>query len=240
MGRKKKQQMQTSAVREIVLNEDESQESYIFADGCRDIKDFLAPAGIKLTSEQDLMIEDNYTRTFVLSGIRPTTMIGWLDDLYNYDGDMDTCVYIEPVDERRAIDELTKKIAQYEASQLVEAQKGSIKNTTKNANILKELYRQRQLLEANLENMFKVEVLAQMFQKDLKTLNKESQKLITRMAGKKNKLMPLFLRQEEGFRSTRPFGINHITDYYRNFGTGAAGDCFPFYNAEYSQEHGYM
>lgn len=240
MAKKKKQVEVKPEVREIVFNDDSSKESYIFSDGCRDIKDFLAPAGIQMTSEQDLLVEDCYTRGFVMTGMRPMTQIGWLDDLYNYNGDMDTCVYIEPVDERRAIDELTKKIAQYEANQLVEAQKGSIKNTTKNANILKELYRQRSLLEANMENMFKVEILAQMYQKDLKELNKESQKLITRMAGKKNKLMPLFLRQEEAYRSTRPFGINHITDWYRNFGTGAAGDCFPFYNVEYSQDHGYM
>ena len=240
MAKKHKQMETNSAVREIVLNDDRSKESYIFSDGCRDIKDFLAPAGVQLTSEQELLVEDCYTRGFVMTGIRPTTQIGWLDDLYNYNGDMDTCVYIEPVEERRAIDELTKQIAQYEANQLVEAQKGSIKNTTKNANILKELYRQRSQLESNLENMFKVEILAQMYNSDLKELNKESQKLVTRMAGKKNKLMPLFLRQEEAYRSTRPFGINHITDWYRNFGTGSAGDCFPFYNAEYSQDHGYM
>lgn len=238
MKKKKEQEIE---VREIVFNDNDAQEdARILADGCRDEKDFLVPSGIQKTSEQELLVEDNYTRGFVLSGIRPTTEIGWLDALFNYNGDMDSCVYIEPVDERKAIDELTKKISQYEASQLVEAERGSIKNTTRNANILKELYQQRALLEQNRENMFKVEVLAQMYQYSLKVLNKESQKLISRMAGKKNKLMPLFLRQEEAYRSTRPFGINHITDYYRNFGTGAASDCFPFYNAEYSQDHGIM
>lgn len=240
MARKKKEQ-QEPVIEEVVLNKPKHVQDTALADGCRDVKDLIAPSSILLSDEGDVMkVDEQYVQTFVMNGIRPNTYIGWLNELYDYNGDMDTAVFIEPVDERVAIDELTKKISQYETDQLLEAEKGSIRNTTRNSAILKELYAQRAKLEQSQENMFLVEILVNLFNKDKRELGKDAQKLISRMAGQKNRIMPLYLRQDEGFRSVLPLGVNYIDDFYRNFGTGAVSDCFPFYNAEFSQEYGYM
>lgn len=239
IGRKKDKN--APVVEEVVLNKPKHVTDTVLADGCRSIKDLIAPSAILLDDEGEyLKIENQYVQTFVLNGIRPNTYIGWLNELFNYQGDMDTAIYLEPVDERVAIEELTKKISQYETAQIIERENGSIRNITRNQAILQELYAQRARLEQSHENMFLVEILCNLFNRDKRELGKEAQKLTSRMAGQKNRLMPLFLRQDEGFRSVLPLGINYIDDFYRNFGTGAAGDCFPFYNAEYSQEEGYM
>lgn len=235
-GKKKKGPM----VEEVVLNKPKHVQDTVLADGCRSLKDLIAPSSILLDEDDVMKIDDQYVQTFVLNGIRPNTYMGWLNTLYDYKGDMDTAVYIEPVDERIAIDELTKKISQYETEQLIEREKGSVKNTTKNQAMLNDLYAQRARLERSQENMFLVEILCNLFNQDRRELGKEAQKLVSKLAGQKNRLMPLYLRQDEGFRSVLPLGVNYIDDFYRNFGTGAVSDCFPFYNAEYSQDTGYM
>lgn len=238
MAKNKRQELE---IREVVINKPKHVQDTVLADGSRSIKDLLAPSSITINEDGETMkVDEQYVETLVLSGIRPNTDIGWLNDLYNYPGDMDTAVYVEPVDERIAIDELTKKISQYETQMAIDREKGSIKNTTRNQAILNDLYAQRARLEQSHENMFLVEILCNMFNKDRRELGKAVQKLVSRMAGQKNRLMPLYLRQDEGFRSVLPLGVNYIDDYYRNFGTGAVGDCFPFYNAEFSQETGYM
>ena len=93
--------------REVVLNSKRSDYD-VLADGCCSIKDLLAPASIKLNSETELMIENNYSRTYVLSGIQPQVHIGWLDPLFSPGFDVDTAIYIakqigydwDPNDER--------------------------------------------------------------------------------------------------------------------------------------------
>ena len=233
---KKKDNVQ---IEEIVLNS-KKRRTGILEDGCRSIKDLIAPASIFFPdSENELQVEDNYVRTYVLSGIQPNVHIGWLDPLFNPEYDTDTAIYIEPVEDRLAEETLTEQIAQKEAELLQERENQSIKNTTKLEAQLRDLYAQRQKVEAHTENLFLVEILTALYSKTLKGLNKNEQKLQAKI-GKRNKLMPLYLRQDEGYRSILPFGINRIPDYYRTFGTGAAGDCFPFYNTEFSQENGLM
>lgn len=233
MGKKKKQkQIQVS------LSENKKIESTLFQDGSRSVRQLFAPSSIQYTSEHELKIENNYVRSFVVNGYPSRVYIGWMDNLYSYRGDMDTAVHIEPSNERTALDELTEKITQYEAQYQTEMEKGSIKNISSLESKIKALYEQRSKLEQNFESMFHVSTSAAMYHKDLKMLNKEAQKFQSRANGLKLGVMPLTLRQDDGFKSTSPFGVNFVGDYFRNMNTGALSTMFPFYNSEASHPNG--
>lgn len=217
---------------------DKKGKNSVFVQGARSIKDMLAPASIDRSSEYELRVEEKYNRNFVLSGYPSNLYIGWMDELYNYEGDMDVAIHIEPADERSALNELTDKITQYESQLAIETEKGSIKNLTQLQTKISQLYQQRAMLEQNHENQFKIETFASLYADDLKTLNKEAQKLDNRLSGRKIKLMPLYMRQDEAYRSVLPYARPRIYDYYRNINTGALTSCFPFYNAEISHDNG--
>lgn len=210
----------------------------IYQDGSRSVKQLIAPASIHYTSEHEIKIENNYVRTFVISGYPANVSIGWLDAMYSYDGDMDVAVYIEPSNERTAFDELTDKITQYETEYSTEVERGSVKKTTLLASKIKALYEQRSLLEQNYESMYHVATFCAMYSDDLKTLNKEAQKFQSRLSSTRMTVMPLLLRQDDGFKTCSPYCIPEITDYYRNMNTSALSAFFPFYNSEVNHANG--
>lgn len=222
----------------VVKIEEEEGSSHILADGSRSEKQLIAPSSIQYTSEHELKVENNFARSFVINGYPPRVQIGWLRDFYGYDGDMDVSVFVIPANERTALDELTEKITQYEAQLQTETEKGSIKNTTSLMSKIEALRQQRAKLEQNYESMFHVSTFCTMYNHELRELNKEAQKFQSRIAGKKMSVMPLSLRQDDGFRTCSPYNMPSIHDFYRNVNTGALSAFFPFYNSDVNHPGG--
>lgn len=210
----------------------------VFTAGSRDIYQLLAQASVALTSEKELKVENNYVKTFVINGYPANVWLNWMDYIYSYDGDMDTAIYIEPTNERTALDALTEKITQYESQLMIEIEKGGNKNVSSLQAKIKALYDQRAKLEQNYENMFHVSTFCALYNSDLKELNKDTQRFLSRLSGRKINMMPLNLRHDDGYKTCSPFGILSIPDYSRNMNTGALSTMFPFYNPDFYDPNG--
>ncbi|MDF2879522.1 MAG: conjugal transfer protein TraC [Clostridiaceae bacterium] len=210
----------------------------VLGKGIRTIKDLFAPPSFDRSDEDCVKVGNKFVRSFVMNGYPSNVSVGWLDYLFNYDGDMDTVIYVDPADERTALDELTNKITQFEAQLSIELDKGNIKNVTRLKNTINSLYEQRERLEQNYENLFHVEILSNLYTNNKEELDKQTQLIDNKLKGRKINLMPLYLRQDDGYKSVLPFGKNYIGDKYRNFNSGALTACFPFYNSEISHNNG--
>lgn len=209
----------------------------ILTGGTRTKKQLMAPAGVAYPDENQLLVENNYVRSYVMN--YPSTVgVGSLDTLFSYRGDVDTVFHIEPTDTAAAIDELTEQIVKYETQRIQENDGGSIKNSTSIPAKLQVLYEQRAKLEQNYESMFRVSSLFDMFGSNKEKLNKESQKFVAKLNGSRIHVMPLTLREDDGFRTVSPYGVNKVPDYYRNMNTGALSALFPFYNPEINHVNG--
>lgn len=206
--------------------------------GVPTLKDMMAPPSFDRTEFDHLGIGDRVMRSFLLSGFPKHIMVGWADKLYNYDGDLDMTIHINPMDEREAIDELTDKITQYEAQLDVESEKGQTRNMTRLGNQITELVREREKIEQNYISMFQVQMICNLYGKTVDQLDKETQMLDNTLRGKKIKLMPLHLRQDQGYKSGMPFGKTWLPKNFRNFSSEGLTACFPFYNAEISHPSG--
>lgn len=210
----------------------------VLGKGIRSVKDLFAPPSFDRSHEDYLKVGNKFVRSFVLNGYPSNVSVGWLDSLFSYDGDMDTAIYVEPADERTALDELTAKITQFEAQYAIESERGNIRNSTRLRNTIMQLYEQRERLEQNFENLFYVEIASNLYAESEEDLNKQTQKLDNRLRGRKIDLMPVYLRQDDGYKTVLPFGKPYIVDKYRNFNSGALTACFPFYNSEISHKTG--
>ena len=193
---------------------------------------------IDRSREDCLKIGNKYCRSFVVNGFPSIVQVGWLDDLFNSEGDMDTAIYVQPADDREALDELTAKITQFEAQLDIEMKRGNIRNITKLQATIEQLYDQRRKLEQNYENFFYIHIVSNLYENSLESLDKQTQKLTNRLKGRKIDLSPMYLRQEDAYKSGLPFGVNFIKDKMRNFNSGALTACFPFYNSEVSHKNG--
>lgn len=234
----KKKKSKTQQVEKVEKTVVSSESSSALGKGIRNIKDLFAPPSFDRSNENYIKVGNKYVRSFVMNGFPSTVSVGWLDHLFNYDGDMDTAIYIEPADERAALDELTAKITQFEAELQIEMQRGNIRNITRLKNIVSQLYAQRERLEQNWENLFYVQIASNLYADSEEDLEKQTQKLDNKLKGRKIYMMPVYLRQDDGYKTVLPFGKSYLPDMYRNFNSGALTACFPFYNSEISHNTG--
>ena len=235
-GKKKKNE---KSIDEIRFDEVEnSSKQDVLAKGSRNLKDMIAPSCFDRGHESYMKVGNKYVRNFMLHGYPSVVYVSWLDNLYNYNGDMDVTLHIEPANEREALEQLTNKITQYESQLSIELEKGNIKDTTRIQSQIQELYRQRQALERNFESLFYLEVSANLFANSVEQLDKETQILDNKLKGRKINLLSSDLRQDDGYKTCSPYGKAYIHDCFRNMNTGALSGCFPFYNSEIMHESG--
>lgn len=231
----------TKAVEEDVidLKEKENKEK-VLEPYVRTVKDLFAPFDISIPEDDPscIVVNNKYIRSFVMQGYPSMVHMKWLDSIYNYNGNIDTSVYIEPADDRQAQQELTKKITQYQAQLAIEEEKGKVTHTTELMNKISELYSEREKIEQNRESIYHIAISSNLICNSKKELDKETQLLDNRLGGKRMSFMPMYLRMDEGFKNALPFANIYTKDKLRNANTGSLGTCFPFYNSELSHDDG--
>ena len=205
--------------------------------GDRTVKDFIA-VDVDRTSEEYMKVGGKYVRSFLLNGYPSIVQVGWLEDLYSFDGDVDTVIHVMPSDERGALDQLTAKITQFEAQLEMESKKGNIRNITLLQDKISSLVAQRRALEQNYENLYYIQIGANIYDDSVESLKKQTEKLIGKLKGRRINVDEMYLRQEESYKSVLPIGQSFVKDKFRNFNSGALSACFPFYYSEISHKNG--
>ncbi len=202
--------------------------------------DFLAPENFEITSEKtnSLIVNDKHVRNFIMQGYPSVVYVKWLDSIYNYKGDMDTAIYVEPTDDRAAQKVLSAKLTQYQAQLEIELQKGRNTYITELQGKINDIYQEREKLERNRESLYKISISSNLITDNEKDLDRETQILTNSLAGKRMTFMPTYLRMDDGFKTALPMGTVYIKDKLRNVNTGVLSACFPFYNSELSHPGG--
>ena len=154
-GKKKKMQTKSD---EFLVNLNESDEykkdTDVLDRGMVRLKDLLAPSSFDRSNPDYMIVGRQYIRNFIMEGFPNQCFVGWLDNLYSYDGDLDTIIHVEPTDDREALDSLTAKITQYQSQLEIEMQKGSVKDVTRLRDAIQGFYEERSKLERNTDKFF--------------------------------------------------------------------------------------
>ena len=237
--KKKRPDMDVPAFQDApVLGQDVSLTKNRLSNGIPHKKDLIAPPHVDRSSPDHLQVGPKFIRNFIIAGFPKQIGVGWANSIYNYEGDLDLSIHINPTDERTAMDELTTKITQFEAQLETELEKGSNRNITRLRTQIDDLYEERRKAEQNYISLFSIQMIMNLFTDSLEQLNKESQLLENSLKGHKIKLMSTVLRQDMGYKSALPFAKSWLPRSYRNFNSEGLTACYPFYNAEISHPSG--
>lgn len=238
-GKKKNTDMDVPAFQDApVLGQDVSATKNRLSNGIPHKKDLIAPPHVDRSSPDHLQVGAKFVRNFIIAGFPKQIGVGWANSLYNYEGDLDLAIHINPTDERTAMDELTTKITQFEAQLETELEKGSNRNITRLRTQIDDLYEERRKAEQNYISLFSIQMIMNLYTNSMEQMNKESQLLENSLKGHKIKLMNNFLRQDMGYKSALPYGKSWLPRNYRNFNSEGLTACYPFYNAEISHPSG--
>ena len=105
----------TSVASFDVLGQDTSSTKNRLNNGIPAKKDLIAPPHFDRSSPDHMQVGSKFVRNFLVAGFPKQISVGWANAMYNYDGDLDLALHVNPTDERTAMDELTSKITQCEA-----------------------------------------------------------------------------------------------------------------------------
>lgn len=204
------------------------------------LKDMIAPPAFDRSEPDHIKVNNKVVRSFLISGYPTLVHVMWLNSLYNSEDDLDIQIHVVPLDEREALDELTNKITQFQAQLALEMEKGSNRNITRLQSQITDLVNERAKIEQSGTSMFSAQIVLNLYADTVEALNKQAQLMESHLRGLKVKLLPLYLQQDQGYKSALPYGKTWLPRNYRNFSTDALSSLFPFYNAEVSHKNGIL
>lgn len=222
------------------LSEQQKHEKHIsdLAKGIVSAKELIAPPSFELHHPTYLKVGAKWCRSYYLQGYPKHVWVTWMDYIYNSAYDIDVTMYINPLNTGESLQELTAKITSLQTQYEVQAQRGNIRDLTALQDQINGLTQQKRRLERSMEKMFSTQLFFNLYADSYEALNHESGDIESYFGGKGAKLMALYMRQDQAYKSCLPYGKTYVTDEERNANTGQVAAMFPFYNSEINHLRG--
>lgn len=198
------------------------------------IKELIAPSGIDSSNIDHLEIISNvkrYARSFFVSALpRMCTFPELFRDMYMF-GDINTSIYITPIQESRSQNELNRTINELETERIVAADRGNINRESNLAQKRLEAESLRDEIAAGFNKLYEASVVATLFAYSLEDLDKLTKLLSTEMSKSLVGIKSAWGMQEEAFQSNLPLAQDKVKKTH-TFDRRSMGTVFPFTTSE--------
>lgn len=234
---KKKQQLDPITLAQQQKQREQQEVSQAFLKGISELRDFIAPSSLEIESSH-FRLGTMYARTFYVYGYPRQIFTGWLSSIINMDEEIDVSMFIYPVASQVVLENLRKKVTQLEAGLQIDAEKGRVRDPSKQAAIL-DAEELRDSLQVGEERFFRFGLYMTIYSKSLEELDFIQHKVETILGQQLVYSKPATVQMEQGLNSTIPQFTDQL-QIRRNMNTGALGTSFPFTSADLTQENGIL
>lgn len=208
-------------------------------------KDYIAPSFIQF-NRKDFQIEDEYYRVLFLNNLPASLQDEFLFDLCDNDFPVTTSLSIEPVAQDKALRIVKKQLTGIEANK-IDAEKKAIRagyNPETIQHSIKDAHTQVETLYDDMLNknqkMFFVTITLMVHGNNKDELEENCNILISKARKYTSQLQVLTEQQEEGFKTTLPFGYSSKDMCVERALTTESTSIFmPFSNQELFQSGGF-
>jgi len=205
--------------------------------GTQDQVDLISYAGLKEESSY-LQINDRYVRTLFVSGYPYVASTGWLNNLINFNHDIDISYHIEQVDPLTALPKLIRKITELESTKRTMLKEGKVIGS-EITDPLESAMELKDKIQRGMEKLFQISIYMTISAESLIELNKVTKLLETVMQTRLFYIKPATFQQIEGLQSILPRAENKLAQK-RNLDSSSAALTFPFVSSELVQESGIL
>ena len=206
----------------------------------KSIKELIAPSGIDASNIDHLEIISNvkkYARSFFVSTLpRMCTFPELFRDMYFF-GDINTSIYIKPIQEAKSQNELNRVINELETERIVAADKGNINRESNLTQKRLEAEELRDEIAAGFNKLYEASIIATIFTYNLDDLDRLTKLLSTEMSKTLVGIKTSWAMQEEAFKSNLPLMDNKIGKEH-TFDRNSMSTVFPFTTSEVSHPTG--
>lgn len=183
-------------------------------------------------------IDDYYYKTLAVKTWPYQGSYGWLSDIYNNEKNIDISMFIYNVPKVDALKYLNKKLAQNVSNSVIDGEDDEMNEDQYDESILSAM-RMREDLYQNNGKFFFMSYYITVKSKSLSQLKKDYEYIKTVLEGMDIEISSCYLRQDDAYKCTRPFGINYLDNKY-NFTTNPLKYFFPFISSNIIDRDGVL
>ncbi|MCI8655438.1 MAG: DUF87 domain-containing protein [Clostridia bacterium] len=204
------------------------------------IKELIAPSGIDASDIDHLEIISNvkrYARSFFISTLpRMCTFPELFRDMYFF-GDINTSIYITPVQEAKSQNELNRVINELETERIVASDKGNINRESILSQKKYEAEQLRDEIAAGYNKLYEASIISTIFTYNMQDLERMTKLLATEMSKSLVGVKTAWAIQEEAYKSNLPLMKNAINKSH-TFDRRSMATVFPFTESEVGHSTG--
>jgi conjugal transfer ATP-binding protein TraC len=205
--------------------------------GEQDFLDMISYSGLE-EQKTFVMIDGQYIRTLFISGYPFVASSGWLNNLVNFNHNIDVSYHMHAVDATQALPKLHRKITELESTKRAMIRNGRIVGSEVN-DPLDSATTLRDKIQRGQEKLFQVSIYVALTAKSLEELNNTTKLLETTLAARLFYSKIATYQQLEALQSILPRGED-ILSQKRNLDSTTAAMTFPFMSSELVQEAGIL
>ncbi|EKD56034.1 MAG: hypothetical protein ACD_58C00316G0007 [uncultured bacterium] len=214
-----------------------AQAEKVFREGMLNVLDLIAPAAFKVTPNY-VQIENYFVRSLFVFTYPRYLQVNWLSSIINYDITADISMFIYPMQTQHVMTDLRKKVGQLESSQVMEQEKGLVRNPELETAI-SDIEGLRDVLQRGEIRLFQYSLYFTLFGKSIEELNTLTKQLESTLGGMLVYTKQAMLQMEQGFNSCIPLFQDELS-VRRNLDTGSLSTTFPFVSSELSSNEGIL
>lgn len=198
---------------------------------------FITYSGLEEQSNY-IVIDGRYVRTLYVSGYPYSASSGWLNNLINFNHNIDTSFHIEQVDALTALPKLSRKITELTSTKRSMEQAGRIVDAEL-LDPLESAIELRDKIQRGQENLFQISLYIALSADSLDELDKTTRILEALLASRLFYTKVAFFEQLDGLQSVLPRADNKLAQK-RNLDSSSTALTFPFISSELVQESGVL
>lgn len=201
------------------------------------IQDAIAPAEIEVDFKR-LRINQNFFRTYFVSGYPRFVAPNWLEPLISFDHSLFISMFIYPTQSRGVLDDLKHKIAEMEATIQTDFEKGRAIDPAVQVALDDAQALQEQLVKG-VERFFQFSLYVTVPAASAEELHNTSKLIESTLSSLSISANPTTLQMEDGFKSSIPLGQD-LLNLTHNMDTTSLATTFPFASSELTTNSGIM
>ncbi len=205
--------------------------------GMQDHIDLISYSGLEEKPDH-LVIENNYIRSLFISGYPYVASTGWLNNLINFNHNIDISYHIEQIDAHIALPKLSRKITELESTKRSMQRSGKIIGSEL-LDPLESAIALKDKIQRGQEKLFQVSLYIAIIADSLSELNKTTTLLETVLSTRLFYTKPATFQQIDALQSVLPRAEN-LLNQKRNLDSSSAALTFPFVSSELVQESGIL
>lgn len=212
-----------------------SREIQQFSSGLVSIQDIISPEAIEVDFTYQ-KINSVYTRTLFVAGYPRTVPANWLAPLINFPHSLEISMHIFPVEIKKILDDLRRKITEMEAEISTDIKQGKLSNINTEIKLEDARVMQEQLAKG-AERFYQFGLYVTISDESLDDLNRTTSKIRSLLGSLLIVSKVAALQMEDGFKTTIPIGLDKL-NVTRNMDTTSLATTFPFTSAELTSDTG--